>query len=348
MMSEWHKSFDFAQVEASTEGISKEVANVHKDVTAILNLLQHSSKLHHYEECHSGKDSPPAASHPIDDASSASYQIPSVAASAPESQGQRKVPPSGYQNPRSVESKLLAPRRQSRDISATATIVFGSAERGQLHPDASRAAAAQAAVQAGAVANGCNAALGEGVGSGPDSSSVEMSAPAETTGWSSSPAGRDPEPILNASSVTAPISSAATSETESRAIASTQAALQADEPEIGPGASPGSVHVLAPSDQGGAGNLVRRWKSFRSGNSPEILRGRRSVQLQEGARLSENGVDSRQDPAAVDAATAADDQSPQPRRMSRGRWASSSTLRAGLGDASAGPASATMEPRSPA
>jgi hypothetical protein len=333
-------------VEASTEGISREVANVQRDVTAILNLLQQPSRPE-LKESHPAKGSPLSASHttlPKDSAASTSYQN-RTAFSTPESQGQQKVQRSapGYQSPVLVEAEVLPLGLQTHPISATATIVFSTSKHDYPIIDVSQTATEQAV----SVTNKCKPTVGESADNSLDSAVVEMDEPELTVGQSSVPPKQNPS--------RAPTIYTATTKTKSQDIMSTQADLELQDAESLAETglkmlqdNPTQVH--APGDGGYAGNLVRSPKSWGSscgsGDGSGIWRRRESLSgkrhqqrrnmlLQEG---SEQGTDSQHSLASPETGAGADDLPLQPRRICRGRWSSCSMLRAGLDDTNVGQA----------
>jgi hypothetical protein len=124
----------FVKVEASTLDISREVASVHKDVTAILNLLLKQTKLQHNEHLPTQvtvnhDDSPPtpprSALLPVRDASPVRIQQ----LSAPQSQQTiftSTLATSHHQSPAIVEPKPLFKEysMSTHDVTVTATIVM--------------------------------------------------------------------------------------------------------------------------------------------------------------------------------------------------------------------------------
>jgi hypothetical protein len=115
------------QVEASTQEISRDVASVHKDVTAILNLLMHPSKVHDQEQSPTANGSQTKASHTLAQARDSAVKVQPLP--VPRSQQavfssalaalEPKIPAVVEPKPPFKEYSLSA-----QDATATATIVL--------------------------------------------------------------------------------------------------------------------------------------------------------------------------------------------------------------------------------
>ena len=330
-------------MEASTQNISREVSNVHRDVVAVLNLLLQPTKRHQNEQRPTPNDSQLAANHgPVlrDAVAATSLQIKQASAPDPP----EIVPPPAY-DPQALAFETPKPllaeyALSTHDLSATATIVLVAASNQQN--GASQTTEVLAATKD----------YGDR-----DGSAVDAGTPAEAVKLNSTIARQGSDPTPRQCFVRAPANF------KSNSIAATRRAwtdghvhsravrASSDKVTVGVGSLVSGWRRCGLDSDDGSGGRTAVWsQSVLLSGKESPLSQHRSLLEQEELLVAAGGdhrVVARQGSAALGAEAPSGGGTPQPRRSSKGRWSTGLYRRGGSGDdSSAGlePAAASHSP----